>query len=256
MELEFGILGSILKFLAEHPLKGKLEGGLDTYVIDGMHPLTVVSGWEKKDHGYFAEVVHWDELAEELRNVVEPLFPLFKQYRTRQMLSTEVMLEDEVLLEPTIRQASPAGEEQMELYTNFPQIIRAGADGRLIEPDVCKKFACEAMVEHTGDDQAARELEVPEEERQWVKLYNIAKVGKKLWTAPGCNIIGAVVGIGDTPSEALEHLKHNAQALKDQPVIVHLESIPALIEEIEEAKAAGKGFKGAILPEPAEAVES
>ena len=73
---------------------------------------------------------------------------------------------------------------------------------------------------------------------------------------PGSNIIGAVVGIGDTPSEALEHLKHNAAALKDQPVTVHLESIPALIEEIEEAKAAGKGFKGAILPEPAEAIES
>lgn len=256
MELEFGILGSILKFLAEHPLKGKLEGGLDTYSVDGAHPLTVVSGWEKKDHGYFAEVLHWDELTEELREAVEPLFPLLKKHQCRQMLSTEVMLEDRVLLEPTIREASPAGEEQMELYKNFPQIIRAGADGILLEPDVDKKFACEAMVEHTGDDNHARELEVPDEERQWVKLYNICKVGKKLWTAPGCNIIGAVVGIGDTPSEALEHLKNNAKALKDQPVKVHLESIPALIEEIEEAKSQGKGFKGAVLPDLAEAVES
>src|SRR5262249_18441481 len=156
MDLQFGIKGAILKFLAEKSVKGKLEGGLDTYVIDGDHPLMVVSGWEKKDKGYFAEVIAWDQIAEELRETIEPIFPLFKQYRCRQMVSTEVVLEDRILHEPTIRSPSPAGEEQMELYKNFPQIIWEGANGRLIEPVLTAKYACEAMVEHNGEDKDAR----------------------------------------------------------------------------------------------------
>lgn len=255
MQLQFGILGSKLKFLAEHPLKGKLEGGLDTYTIDGTHPQTVVSGWEKKDMGYFAEVVQWDEIAQELRETIDPLWPLLKSHRCRQLISTEVMIEDRVLLEPTIRTPSPAGEEQMELYRNFPLIVWEGANGRLIEPELECRYACEAMVEHEGDDQEARHIVIPNGARRWVKLYNTAKVDDALWIGPGHNIIGAVVGIGDSPEEALAALKKNSEAIADQPVKVHIESLAELIDRITEAKKQGKAFTQVPLPEKAEVVE-
>lgn len=254
MEKQFGVVGTVLKFLGEWPLTGKLEGGIDTYSIDGEHPQTVVSGWEVKDKAYFAEVVEWDGLPAALRQAVEPIFPILKQRRCRQMLSTEVMIEDKALLEPTVRFPSPAGEEQMELYANFSQIMWEGAHGRCIEPEITKHFACEAMIEHNGDDEAWRSLKVPPSIRQWTKLYNVCQVGEWLATAPGCNIIGAVVGIGDSPEEALEHLKENAEALKDQPVTIHVHALADALMEIEEAKEKGVAFQDSELPDPADAM--
>jgi hypothetical protein len=254
MELEFGLAGKILTILGEHPLKGDLEGGLDTYTVDGEHPDTVVSGWEIKDRCYFAEVIPWSQVIPELREAVEPLMPILKTRRCRQMISTEVKIEERVLLEPTIRFPSPAGEEQMELYKNLGRIIWEGAHGNLIQPEVIKKFACEAMVSHNGNDERIRDLKIPDSVRQWVKLYNLFKVGDRYGTAPGSEIIGAVVGIGDSPQEALDHLKDNASALKDEDVTVHVEALAKALEEIEEAQAEGAGFKGEIIPEPAEAL--
>lgn len=255
MGLEFECLGDVLKFLVEKKLKGKLEGGIDTYVVDGQHPSLVVSGWEKKDKAYLAEVVFWTDLPGQLREAVDPLFPILREHRCRQMLSTEVMIEDRVLLEPTIRFPSPAGEEQMLLYKNFAKIIYEGANGRLIEPEVGKRFACEAMIEHTGDENNGRSLQVPDSMRKWFKFYSICKVGKRLWLAPGCTVIGAVVGIGDSAQEAIEHLKENAKALEDQPVTIHTESLVDLVREAEEAKSKGLAFKSAPLPEPCAVLE-
>jgi hypothetical protein len=62
------------------------------------------------------------------------------------------------------------------------------------------------------------------------------------------------VGIGDSPKECLEHLLENVAALKDEPVTVHVESIAAIIQEIEEAEEAGIHFSDKPLPEPADAL--
>lgn len=254
MDLEFGPLGSVLKFLCEHPLKGELEGGIDTYTVDGKCPETVISGWEIKDKCYFAEVVKWNELPTELVDALTPLLPILKERHCRQMLSTEVKIEEKVLLEPTIRLPSPAGEEQMELYENFPQIIWHGAHGKLIEPEVIAKYACEAMVSHNDKEQYCRGLKIPNSVRQWVKLYNICQAGDYVVTSPGDKIIGAVVGIGDTPDEALEHLKENAAAMEDQPVTVHVEELAKAFKELETAQEEGVGFKNAEVPEPSDAL--
>lgn len=254
MDLEFGLVGKVLTFLCEHPLKGKLEGGIDTYTVDGEHPDTVVSGWEIKDKCYFAEVIPWAQVHPALRQAIDPIFPLLRERQCRQMLSTEVMIEDKVLLEPTIRFPSPAGEEQMELYSNLGQIIWEGAHGRLIQPKITKRFACEAMVSHNGDDQRIRSLRIPDSVRRWVKLYNLFKVGDTYGTAPGCDIIGAVVGVGDTPDEALAHLKENSAGLEGEPVCVHVESLAKALQEIQQAQEQGAGFKGQTIPEPAEAL--
>lgn len=255
MELRLGAIGSLLRFLAEKPIKAKLEGGLDTYSVDGMHPKVAVQGYEKKDMGYFATVQNWEDIPDEIKSVCEPLWPELKKRRCRQMVSTEVKITDagdSILLEPTVRFPSPAGEEQMELYGNFSAIIWEGAHGNLIEPEITAQFACEAMIEHNGKDTNYRSLKVPKEIERWVKLYQATGVKDRIAIAPGQSCIGAVVGIGNTPKEALEHLKDNADALKDQPVKIHVSELAHLLEEIEEAQAQGVHFTDKPMPEPAE----
>ena len=254
MDLEFGPLGDILTFLCEHPLKGKIEGGIDTYTVDGQHPDQVVSGWEIKDKCYLAEVLAWGEVNQVLRDAIDPLWPILKARGTKQMISTEVKIEDKVLLEPTIRFPSPGGEQQMELYENFPEIIWEGAHGRLVQPEVTYRYACTAMIDHDGDSNHTRAIRVPESVRRWVKLYNVSRVGDLLATAPGNETIGAAIGLGSTVQEALERLKEVAEALKDQPVKVHVEDLAKALQEAQEAKEKGAGMEGTEVPESAEAV--
>lgn len=260
MEAHFGPLSNLLRFIAERDLPSNLEGGIDTYTVDGQHPVMAVLGYERKDQCYFACVKPYDEIDSRITCVNEFLWPTLKEYRCRQMLSTEVkvMPDDESnLLEPTVRMPSPAGEEQMEIYGNFSEILYRGAQGELVEPDIEWEYACEAMVEHTGDDDHWRGITVPKSVRRWVKLYSPVQWGSgdQLAVAPGCEVIGAVVGVGHTPDEALDHLKENAACLKGEKVVIHIEAIAGVLEEIEEAESKGIDFSDHSIPEPAAVLE-
>ena len=266
MGVEFGPLQDILKFVVEKSIESELEGGLDTYTVLGKHPQVAVLGYEIKDHSYFAAVKRYDEIAKEITCVSDMLWPMLGELGCIQWISTEVKVtetKESILLEPTIRMPSPAGEEQMELYNNIAEIICAGASGELVEPvlekdeegDDCT-YACEAMVEHTGDDEHWRGLEIPDEVRRWVKLYNLAKIGNTYAVGPGSDIIGAIVGIGDSPKAALDHLKEVKEAMKDQPVKIHIESLAEAIQEIETAQENGIHFSNLPMPKPEEVLES
>lgn len=257
MGIEFGPLQDYLTFICEHPIKAKLEGGLDTYTVDGKHPATAIIGYESKDKCYFASVQPYDKIAPEITRVHEPLWPILKEYRCRQFLSSETKITDDgqsFLLEPTVRMPSPAGEEQMELYRNLSEIIFQGAKGELVEPDIAANYACEAMVAHTHNKDRWRTLKIPPSMRRWVKLYNTVCFGDVVGIPPGNDVIGAVVGIGDTPSAALEHLKEVAGSISDQPVKVHVEALATIINEIDESTKAGIKFGNESMPDPAQAL--
>jgi hypothetical protein len=258
MSLDLGVIGKIMRYLAEKNIESDIEGGMDTYTVDGQHPKIAVSGFEKKDMCYFAAVQKYEDIPKEVTCVAEFLWPELEKRRCRQMFSTEVKITetlDSYLLEPTIRFPSPAGEEQMELYGNISEIIYEGAQGRLIEPEITAKYACEAMIEHTGNKDKGRNLIVPDSVRQWIKLYGTTKIGNRLAIVPGQECIGAVVGVGNSPKEALDHLKDNAAAIEDQPVVIHIPEIAGVLEEIEEFQAKGMFFSDKPLPEPAAVVE-
>lgn len=255
--LDFNIVQDVLTFLCEKTIKADLEGGLDTYTVDGEHPSIAVQGYESKDLCYFAVVQPYAQIPKEITGPSDALWPVLKERRCRQFISSEVKIPEagrEIMLEPTIRLPSPAGEEQMELYGNLPEIIYEGAQGRLVEPEITAHFACEAMVEHKGNKDRFRSIQVPGSVRRWIKLYDTVQIGDTLGIAPGSECIGAVVGIGDTPQEALDHLKENAEAIKDQDVIIHTEALAGILQEIEEAQSQGVKFTDKPMPEPAEAV--
>ena len=258
MGADFNVVQDVLAFLCEKSIEAKLEGGLDTYTVDGQHPSVAVQGYEAKDQCYFAAVQPYAEIPKEITSVSEPLWSLLKDFRCRQFISTEVKITEDgksILLEPTIRLPSPAGEEQMELYGNISEIIFEGAQGKLVEPELTAHYACEAMVEHKGNKDRWRSLQVPEHARRWIKLYDTVKIGDTLAIAPGDECIGAVVGIGDTPQQALDHLKDNAEAIADQDVTIHTESLATILQEIEEAQSEGVKFTDEPMPEPAEVLE-
>lgn len=247
-----------ITFYVLDEIKTDIEGGIDTYCIDGQWPDEVVLGYENKNETYLATVKPMREIPEVFRKVNEAYGPILAPYRYRQFFSTEVRVKDDVsyFIDPTCRTASPAGEEMLDLFGNIGDIFWRGAHGELVQPVITHRFAGEAYMHWTGEKQEWKCLVVPEEFRDRVKIYGSAYLAGAFWWPPEDEeVIGCIVGLGDTPSEVIESIQESVEALGDASVKVNMASFASLIEEIEKADEQGIEFTDKPLPEPADLVQ-
>ena len=160
-------------------------------------------------------------------------------------------------IDPTCRTASPAGEEMLDLFGNIGDIFWRGAHGELVQPEITAPFAGEAYIHWTGEKQEWKCLKVPEEFRDRVKIYGSAFVDGAYWWPPEDEeVIGCIVGLGETPGEVIDSIKESVEALGDAAISVNLASFVDLIAEIKKAKDQDIPFSDQPLPQPAEVVES
>lgn len=236
-----------------------IEGGVDTYCIDGMWPQDVVLGYEKKNETYLATVKPMSEVPECFTCVNEAIAPVLAKYHYRQFFSTEVRVKDDVsyFIDPTCRTASPAGEEMLDLFGNIGDIFWRGAHGELVEPDITAEFAGEAYIHWTGEKNEWKCLKVPKDFRDRVKIYGSAFVDGAYWWPPDEEeVIGCIVGIGDTPDEVIDSIKESVEALKDESISVNMASFVDLLKEIEKAEEEGIEFTDKPMPEPATVIDN
>jgi len=253
----FGPVAEDVRFLVEEAIPTKIEWGLDTYFSGGKFPSFVAHGPEIKDKCYAGSIVAWRELPDPVKEVAEAMIPVLADANYANFISMEIRIAEDgtpYFTDPTCRFATPAGEPQLELYKNLPEIILAGAHGECIDPICSHNFAVQAVMDHSGPEEDWRRIVIPEGVRQWVKLYSACQIEGDLYAIPSfphsCDSIGSVLGLGDTMEEAIEHLKANAKALKDQPVHIHVETLVEALKEIEEAEAKGVEFSEQPMPEP------
>lgn len=253
LRYKFGSFRELIKFYVIDKIDTEIEGGIDTYCIDGQWPNTAVIGYEQKNKTYLACVLPWDELPKEYTMVNEAFGPVLKQYGYKQFFSTEIR--HPYLIDPTCRCPSPAGEEQLEVYGNMPVIFWKGAQGELVQPDIVAPYCGESLITYDGEPDVEKKLKVPDEIKQWVKLYGCALVdGYCIWPPDKEMVIGAAVSIGDSPTEVLENLKSIQESLSDQKVIIDLTSFADLIKEVESSEEQGMSFGEQPLPDPVEAL--
>lgn len=254
--VKWGPLSSILTFIIEPKIKAKTELGFDGYCIDGQFPTVAVQGIEGKDKVYIGAVTRYDALPEELRQVNAALMPFLDQNSYRNFFSTEVRVAEDgtpYLIDPCCRHASPAGECQHELIENWLEIVQGGARGMLIEPRFLAKFAVQVMIEHRGDEHGWRSLEVPKDIEQWVKIYFACQTDGVLHIPPfpwSCNLVGSVLGLGDTIEDAMDHLKENVEELEGQDLEINVAALADVLKEIKETEKAGMEFTPQVVPAP------
>jgi hypothetical protein len=258
---KWGPLKERLKFYVQQPVETKIESGADSYNIWGEYPDEVILGYERKAESYLAVVKKRSEMPEQVWACAEAIKWLLKERRYANFISSEVRVPDDDegrWLDPCFRTPSPAGEEQLEMLINFPKIVAAGAHGELVQPEWAGEFCGEAVISSTSDRESWKSIVVPKEIQQWVKLYACAYEDGAYHFPPSQDpdAIGCAVAIGDTPIEVIELLKELQEALKDQPVDLHIEPMADLIAEIEEAEKQGIPFTEKEMPEPADVLES
>jgi hypothetical protein len=125
----------------------------------------------------------------------------------------------------------------------------------LVQPEIEERFACEAMIDHKDDSAHGRTLKVPSEISEWVMLYNCVKDGELYHIKPGTDIIGAVVGIGNSIMDAIEHLKKNAALLNSKKVSVNTDSLMEAVQQIKDSEDQGMPFTDGEVPEPVAVLE-
>lgn len=254
LEHSLGAKKTVVEFIVESAINDCVEVGYDGWCIDGGFPPVGILGYEIKDAGLIGVIKDYDELPEPVLKVNKALAGYMKANTYRGFFSTEIRFGEDgkpYLTDPCCRLPSPPSELYQEMYANYGEIIWHGAAGEIVTPEPTCKYGVEAMIHCPFADKDWAAIHFPEEIRRWVKLRNLTKIDGKYYVVPqnvGLPEIGAVIGIGDTLLEAINHCKANAAQVKGYQLEIKLDSIGDALKVIEEGEAHGIHFSDDPLP--------
>lgn len=257
-----GAKATFAEFIVEDAIEDAVEVGYDGFTVDGQYPETSFFGFEIKDLGYVGMVKPYSRLPKPVLEVNAALASWFKRQQYRGFFSSELRITKDrtpYLIDPCARAGSPPSEVYQEMFSNWAEILWQGAEGILVNPVPVAKYGVEAMIHSAWADKNWQALSIEDDARQWVKLRNHTRIDGKDYCVPqevGLPEIGAVIGIGDTIMEAIEHLRDNASQVKGYFVEIKLDSIPDALAQIEKGADYGVPFTDEELPDAEELADA
>lgn len=235
---------------AEFIVEGKLEGvevAVDHYSIDGQYPSPTLYGYEDKDAGYIGRVVEFDELPIPLAEVSIAMAGELKRRKHRGWIALETRVtseQDPYVIDPCVRAGSPPSEAQMLLWSNWPEIVAEGANGKLIDPTPTGRYCASLMLKGEHASQAWTAIVVPEKYRAQVALHNHCIIDGVDYIVPsGIPNIGAVSGVGDTLAEAKKQCLTAIETIEAEGLEYDEAAFERLDECIEKGRAHGIGWE-------------
>jgi hypothetical protein len=256
LKMRLASLRDLVLFVVEEPIETEFETGIDTYCIDGKFPKTPMQGIEVKGKLILCSAQTQSPTPKALDDALTTLAPALEGVRYRNFLSAE--FRGDILTDLCARCPNPGIGVEMEMVSNLPDIIRAGARGELIEPEYEFEFGIQAAIFHDHEDELPKQFRIPEDLRRWVKLMEFCKVGdlyQILPRRPFGHKIGWLLGVGDSIEAASEHLYDNAEALKDHPWDIKLDALADAVHQAQKAEKAGFEFTDQPVPVPAAVLE-
>ena len=256
-----GPLVDDMEFIIEDPIEAELEVGYDGFVVDGLFPTTAVYGVEMKDAGYFGSVMPYADLPEPLLYTNAKLANVLKQYKYRGFYSNEIRVGKDgkfYYLDPTCRAGSPPSQVMMELFSNWGEMMYAGAQGALIAPKPVAKYGILAFIYSERCDKEWCAYKYPDKWAQWYKFSYSYVIDGVRYTGPqfsGMSAMGSIVAVDDDPMRCIEKLKDYADALEGDCLDVRLDSVVRAVKEIAECEKEGYDFGKKEVPSVAEVAE-
>jgi hypothetical protein len=222
--------------------KDGIELGYDMFTVDGAYPEYCEFGLEIKDEGYIGRICKNGELPEQLRYVNEKLSAIFKEHKSRSMFGTEVRIDKDgapYFIDPALRNCWPPTEGLLCSFSNWGEIVWEGAHGRMAVPKPTTKYFALARLHSENAYEEWYTLEIPEKDREFVKLVDLTGLKGTLYVLPRrgqWDSIGSVVGVGDTPEKAIEDCKDRAGRLKGIGLYDTTEKLDGALKKIETAE--------------------
>lgn len=254
-EAEFGEFKEMVRFILEEHIETRIEWGGDHVVIGDQFGDHGVIGFEKKNKAYLAHCQPYAAMPAPMKEINAAVAPKLKAAGYRNFFSTEILRAGKrnILLEPTCRAGFPSGTCQFRFYKNLAEILTEGAAGRLVPIKRTKKYCVEAIIEHTGNAKAWRNLWVPRECQERVNVLEAGRPGPEelFCVAPfqdSTAVVGSINGMGDTVLEAIQDARKVKDALAGNPVHIHLAALEELVERARQAQRQGIVFTTDPLP--------
>lgn len=210
-----------MEFIIEPSISG-VEFGYDGYCVDGRFGSVALYGPEAKDAGYVGRVIGFNDLPEALLQPTLELAETMGKLGCRGFYSNEVRVSDEYneefeipvgtafLIDPAMRCGSPPSESYIELFSNWDEVIWAGANGEVLDLIPVAKYAAQIVLK---SDWVTENEYLPvkfDDDPRWLKLHNFCVVDGEVTVVPqDFPEFGSVIALGNTQEEAeqlcLEH---------------------------------------------------
>jgi hypothetical protein len=154
--------------------------------------------------------------------------------------------------DPTPRGGLPSTASQLALWSNFPEIVWAGANGELIDPIPSAKYAAECMITGKSKKEQWPAVELPKELEDWTAFGNCCQIdGRLVFPADesGGDDLGWLVATGNTLEDVIDNLKKHADLLPDG-LDANTDAMVDLLVEAIKANGEGVDFGHEAIPEP------
>lgn len=258
--VELGPQKDEIIFYVFDAIETDIEVGLDTFCVDAQYPNETLVGYEWKDKGYFGAVTPWENIPGPLAHVAFAFGKELRENRYRNFISSEVRIKGDefFFIDPTRRMPCPASASQMKLYRNLPEIILAGANGELVQPEMAAQFSCECVLTTAGGKDAWKTVRLPESLEDSFVGQECCMVDGKICWAPMHEShgeeLGWLVNTANTPKDCIQGMLDKVEELPDG-VTAATDSLVDLLKEIESGQEQGIPFTTKPLPEPAEVID-
>ncbi len=210
-----------LEFIVEDAIEDAVELGTEWF-MNNKHYLTEgCIGIEIKDKAYIGKFLKLYDLPEPMGEVHDALEDYLARNGMQGMFSTEVRIDKDQtpwFNDFTARAGSPPTESLCNIYENFPEAIIAVAEGEPIKLKAISKYVAQVVLKSDWAITETTYLEFPEKLLGKLVFRNLCKINERYLYIPQdrCNIIGAAIGLGNTPLTAeTEALKVAEQLVGD-----------------------------------------
>lgn len=254
--VNFGPLKDSIHFLVFEAIETDLEIGGDTYSVDGGWPSLMLNGVEGKDKTYFAAVTKRTEMPEPIQEIIHAISSELREVRYRNQISFEDRVKDgeHWWNDATQRGGMPSSASQYKLWKNFPEIVWAGANGELIDPEPDAQFSIECQLTCKGERDTWVTVELDHRLQEHCALSYCGFMDG-CYVFPPDDIhqgeLGWFVVTGNDPSQLLQDAKDLADLLPDG-LNADVESLASVIKEVDQMQQEGIPFTEKEMPEPSE----
>ena len=259
--VDFGGMKDHIPFLVFEKIDTKLEIGADTYCVHGKWPQTMLHGIERKDESYIAAVTATKDMPEELTSVMEAFsgFLASCNYASQWSMEVRVTEDEAYFIDATTRGGLPSTASFLNAK-NVSEILYAGANGELVEPNYGYQFSAECMVKIKGEPSSWDCMILPDSVSASMHPQNCCLIDDKIWFPLDnkhgeSREIGWLSAQGDTPAEAITNI---IAASKELPsgVTACVESLAGVLKEIKTEQDSGIEFTDKPIPDPAIVVKA
>lgn len=231
MLVDFGAIANEIEFIVEEPIEG-VEPGVDEFVINGEYTKPYLIGYEDKDNAYLC--VQTEKLPPAIKRVNDAFSLYLKDCKS--LVSYEIRVDKKgngYLIDPCIRAPHPPLAVELEIYDNFASIV---TEGTLHNANIRAKTAAPygAAIEIRSDwiDSHWTEISFPKELRSSVKLQNACCVDGHYYVLPHSFIACTVIGLGQTPQDAIAAATEAANEVKLRGKQYDNGALKKLLEEV------------------------